>query len=383
MKLYEFEAKHLLSRSSLSFPLSQLVKSPSQIGDFNPGFQGPYVLKAQLLSGHRAQRGGIVFTSSLAETKRQLSLLFGLKFGRESVNSILVEQKVDFDREFFLAFTFSTDTRSPVLLFSSLGGSGVEQRRRQLETYPLSLSKPEFPKLPIPQAYLRRLFQIFLQEDAYLLEINPLAKSHSGQWLVLDAKMILDDAASFRHSERNFSPRSSFNQTPTERELKAHQVNEMDHRGSAGASYFDFGSGVGVLASGGGASIIVMDTLLANHLHPANYTEYSGNPTREKVRALTQVVLSHQLNSLLVVGGNANFTDIYETLMGVMEAVLQQKPFPKFPIVIRRGGPRWQEAFQELRWLKRRYNLNLHLFGPDVPMSFAVHYLVKLLKESV
>ncbi len=380
MNLYEFEAKQLLARYGFDLLPSKLIQSPHL--DFNLPFSGPYVLKAQLLSGNRAKRGGILFASSLSELQFKLKQLFQTSFTNERLDSVLIEPKITFQQEYFLSLTYSTDYRGPVLLFSQFGGSGIETRSSQVQTFPLSLRQPNFPSLPIPKTYLNKLYQLFLKEDVRLLEINPLVKTSSSQWIPLDAKIILDEAAFFRHPQRHFPPRSLLGRPPTPREIKAKQVDRLDHRGSAGASYFDFGSGVGVLASGGGASIIIMDTLLANHLHPANYTEYSGNPTRQKVKALTQIVLSHKLNSLLVVGGNANFTDIYETLMGVMDAILELNPLPKFPIVIRRGGPRWQEAFSALEQLKHQYHLNLHLFGPDVPMSFAVDYLVKLLQSS-
>ncbi len=379
MNLYEFEGKQLLAQYGFSTPKAQLfsyLPKPEEVS-----FSGPYVLKAQILQGNRAAKGGILLASNFDQLRSKIKSLLHQQFDREVVESVLVEQQIKFEQEFFLSLTFSTDTRTPVLLFSNQGGSGIEQRDDRLKIYPLSISHPQFPSLPIPQPKLHQLWQLFTQEDARLVEINPLVKTKSGNWLALDAKVVLDETAFFRHPHRKFKSRSLLHHQPTPREIKAKQVDQMDHRGSAGATYFDFGAGVGVLASGGGASIIVMDTLLANHLHPANYTEYSGNPTREKVKALTEVVLSHDLNSLLVVGGNANFTDIYETLMGVMDAVLAQKPLPTFPIVIRRGGPRWQEAFEALEKLKQHHRLNLHLFGPDVPMTFAVSHLVKLLNQ--
>ncbi len=381
MKLYEFEAKHLLAQYGFSLPKSHLVSSSDQLT--LPPFSGPYVLKAQLLSGNRAARGGILFVTKSSQLPIGLKRLFRTKFGLESVKSVLVEEQITSKKEFYLALTYSTESRSPLLLFSDSGGSGVEKRRHQLQSYPLSLNQPKFPDLPVPPDFLAKLFHLFLEEDIRLLEINPLIETIEHTWLALDAKIILDEAAFFRHPNRHFPPRSFLGRLPTDKELEANQVNKMDHRGSAGASYFDFGSGVGVLASGGGASIVIMDTLLANDLKPANYTEYSGNPPREKVKALTKVVLSQSLNSLLVVGGNANFTDIYETLMGVVDAILECQPLPKYPIVIRRGGPRWQEAFATLTKIKQSHHLNLHLFGPDVPMSFAVDYLVKLLKPTL
>ena len=166
-------------------------------------------------------------------------------------------------------------------------------------------------------------------------------------------------------------------------EKEAKIINAMDHRGVAGASFFEFDGDIGIMASGGGASLLVMDALMASGLKPTNYTEYSGNPSREKVAALTKLVLSKPgLKGLLVIGGNANFTDIFETLAGVMDGLESIEPKIKFPIVVRRGGPRWQEAFEMVRKRAAEKHLNITLFGPETSMLEAVPVFVKKVRES-
>ena len=112
-----------------------------------------------------------------------------------------------------------------------------------------------------------------------------------------------------------------------------------------------------------------MDGLLEHGLQPANYTEYSGNPSRDKVRELTELVLSIQtLEALYVVGSNASFTDIFETLSGVVDGLLASNWEQQFPVIIRRGGPRWEEAFEMVRTRLDPTRFAVTLLGPTVPI---------------
>lgn len=368
MNLYEFEGKQLFIQYNIPIPQGEIWNS--QIS-----FDGPYVVKSQVLQTNRRHNGGILMASTQEELGQVATKLAKTKIKGEDPHSIYIEKREQIEQEYFLSFSFSTDTRTPILLFSTKGGTGIEDERSV--NHKMSISSPSFPNLPVPEEIVRNLWKLFTEQDCYAVEINPLVKSDTG-WFALDAKVVLDDTANFRHEDRTFPPRNLMGRLPTRAEQKARQVSQLDHRGAAGESYIELDGDIGVIASGGGASVVIMDTLLAHKLKPANYTEYSGNPTREKVAALSRIVLSHSLKGLLVVGGNANFTDIYETLMGVMDAVLESKMARSIPIVIRRGGPRWQEAFTELENLKDQHNLDLHLFGPDQSMTEAVKKMVDL-----
>ena len=122
-----------------------------------------------------------------------------------------------------------------------------------------------------------------------------------------------------------------------------------------------------------------MDALLAFGAKPANYTEYSGNPPREKVEALTKITLGREgLCGCLVAGAYANFTDIYETLKGFCDGLLQIRRKPVYPIVVRRGGPRQEEAYEMLEKFAKKEGFDFHLFGPDTPISVACKKMAEL-----
>mgnify|MGYP001592678921 CR=1 FL=1 len=138
---------------------------------------------------------------------------------------------------------------------------------------------------------------------------------------------------------------------------------------------------IAILFSGGGASIANMDALLQHGLQPANYTEYSGNPPREKVYELAKIVLSKpDLKGLWIAGGVANFTNVGETFNGIVDALDEVKP--RYPIVVRRAGPYEKEGMQLMRECALRNNLNMKLFGKETSMSETAKVLADLIRTN-
>jgi succinyl-CoA synthetase beta subunit len=135
-----------------------------------------------------------------------------------------------------------------------------------------------------------------------------------------------------------------------------------------------------MILNGGGASIANMDALINVGLKPANYTEYSGNPPREKVYQLAKVVLSKPgLRGLWMAGVVANFTNIKETFLGIIDALDEIKP--AYPIVVRRDGPESKEAFELLRECAARNNLNIKMFTKEVSMSYTATILASMVNN--
>lgn len=373
MILYEFEGKKLLSEFGIPIPKSQLLNSPGQPLEIAP----PLVLKAQVLSGKRADAGGIVKVTQgiIPDLIRDL---FKKTINGEKVEKVLAEELVAFEEEFYISLSYDTNYRTSILTISEKGGTGVEER--EVKIYPINPLNIQDSlgaiKSSIPYDLLLKIAQIFFEQDCLLLEINPLVELKNGKFIVLDAKIKLDDDAKNRHEAWNYPTRGVPEYSPTQRELKAKEIDQGDYRGVAGSTYFDFDGDIAILASGGGASLTALDALLKVGGKPANYTEYGGNPPREKVEKLTQIVLSKDyLHGLWVVGAVANFTDVYETLSGFLEALRKITPKPKFPIVIRRGGPRDKEAFEMLRQVS---DFDLHLFGQETTITQSAKVMVEL-----
>lgn len=378
MILYEYEGKKLLSEHGLATPRSQLITSADQEIILKPSL----VLKAQVLSGNRAREGGIMMIDQISNLQFSISNLFKKIINGEVVEKVLVEEKIDFDKEYYLSISYDTDTRGPILTFSQRGGTGVEQR--EAKTFKIDPLTKKVDSLifvsDIDKELIKKLINLFFDQDLTLLEINPLVRDKNGQWIALDVKIKLDDEAKFRHPEWNYGARSVPGHTPTQREIEAKKIDQGDYRGTAGSAYFDLDGDIAVLSSGGGVSLTALDALISLGGKPANFTEYSGNPPKEKVVKLTKIVLSKpNIHGLWVIGTvAANFTDIYETLSGLIEGLRQaEKELGTkfdFPIVIRRGGPREKEAFKMLREVK---DFNLILQGEETSIFESAKVMVE------
>lgn len=369
MILYEFEGKKLLSQAGISVPASQLIVFPAHPITLH----FPVVLKAQVLSGKRAGSGGILFADNPQEAESMLQELLGKTINQEQVSKVLVEERIEIENEYYLSLSYNTDTRGPVLTVSQSGGTGIEEREassHQVNPLTMSIEEPQNNLHGLPRQIIGNLIRLFFEQDCLLLEINPLVRTKQGEWVALDAKVKLDETALKRHENWNF-PIRGVPGSPTENEIAAKKIDQEDYRGTAGSTYFDLPGDIAILTSGGGGSLTAMDTLIKVGGRPADYTEYSGNPPREKVEKLTEIVLSKPgLHGLWVVGAIANLTDIYETLSGFVEGLrsVRQKLGIKldFPIVIRRAGPRDQEAFEMLRGVT---DFDLHLYNTETSIA--------------
>ncbi|MBI3341869.1 hypothetical protein HY024_01990 [Candidatus Curtissbacteria bacterium] len=392
MKLFEFEGHKLLQKAGIESPFFVVCENLADIKKARLKLKFPVVAKVQVLSGKRGKNGGIVIISREAQLLEFAKEHLGKEFpaeGGEKVKYIVVASKVDLEKEYYVSITYDTISRMPFMLFSEAGGVEIEEMVHKGEEVvrvgidpTIGPKKADFRKISLPFDFVEKLWLAFSSSDARLVEINPLAKTKDGKLVAIDAKVILDDNGLLRHTDLEVLPKGAASSEPTERELQAHKIDETDYRGSAGSAFIEFPGDIAILASGGGASLLIMDAIAAAGGAPANYTEYSGNPSREKVEKLTKITLSKDgLAGCLVCGAFANFTDIFETLSGFADAILKMKTKVKYPIVIRRGGPKQEQAYEMLRKLAKKEGFDIHLYGPDTPMSVAAHRVVELSEQ--
>ncbi|MEF8880215.1 MAG: ATP-grasp domain-containing protein, partial [Candidatus Nanohaloarchaea archaeon] len=156
MKLYEKEAKKLLEKRGLNIP----------------GENGEsYVVKAQVLASGRKKHGGIKFAESKAEAERLAEEMKDLEIRGHEVGNVLIEEQIDIQEEYYIAFLWDTESRNPAMLFSIDGGSGIEDR--EVEKITLR-EENKFRNLPEDlRPVAKKLFEAFLEEDMEFLEINP------------------------------------------------------------------------------------------------------------------------------------------------------------------------------------------------------------------
>ena len=420
MNLYEFEGKQLFEKYGIKIPRGVVVRRNEDVADVFSAQGGSalggkvaeVVVKAQVLSGKRGKNNEIRFCKTQEEVIEAVEDLFHMDVRGQYVIAVRIEEKLEIAEEQYLSIIYNTNTKQPMIIYSSEGGVDIEDvGEEKIEKYSLDIrnselnvisteaqrsgeipsSGDEIPRLPSVarddvKGIFQNLWNIFLAEDCRLVEINPLVRTTHGEWYAADAKVAIDDDAFYRHNpeaiERAkekgkevpsnwdaFEPRTMMGRQPTQREIAVQHIDtgEKYYQGTAG-KYIEMDGDIAVLFSGGGASIANMDALKQNRLEPANYTEYSGNPPREKVYALAQIVLSKPgLRGLWIAGGVANFTNVEETFHGIVDALDEIKP--TYPIVIRRAGPFEKEGMALMRACAERNGLNIKLFGKEVSMG--------------
>ena len=382
MNLYEFEGKKLFAKHGIAIPIGVVVRrGEDYVAKYNELGIKDVVLKAQVLSGKRGKNNGIRFCSNVEEVENAMNDLFNTNIRGQYVAAVLLEEKLEIADEHYLSITYDTNKKQPVLIYSRDGGMDIEDvDHSKIQNSNLKIQSENID-LNIP--YANELWHCFLVEDTRLVEINPLVKTVDGRWVAADAKIAIDDDAFYRHEEwKELEPRTMLGRLPTEREIVVNKIDEGEtyYRGTAG-KYIEMDGDIAILFSGGGASIANMDALIKAGLEPANYTEYSGNPPREKVYQLAKIVLAKPgLRGLWIAGGVANFTNVAETFQGIVDALDEIKP--TYPIVVRRAGPFEKDGMELMRLCAKRNGLKMKLFGKETSMSETATVLAGIIKEN-
>jgi succinyl-CoA synthetase beta subunit/citryl-CoA synthetase large subunit len=395
MRLYEFEGKKLFKEWGLPVPEGELVEREEELlkGGKKIGF--PLVAKVQVLKGGRGKAGGV----KLINDENEL-LEFGKKFFREGflgkpIKGILLEKKLDVEKEFYLGITIDELAKRNCLLFTE-GGMDVEEIARsgrvlKLHIDPFTglkgfLTKGFFAKefkgktlLDISEIAVK-LYHLYIKMDATMAEINPLILTKEQKFFCADSRIEIDDDALVRQKgnlERfNIPLREEKEREPTELEIKASGIDQLDHRGVAGR-VVEFDGDIALIIGGGGASLTVFDAILRYGGKPANYCEIGGNPTVKKVQKLTELLLSKKgIKGVAVITNVLSNTRVDLVARGVIKGMLARGIDPsKFPVVFRVPGSWEEEGFKILEKYGIKY------FTRDQTMDEAAKYIVELLKK--
>jgi succinyl-CoA synthetase beta subunit len=384
MKLYEYEGKGLFNRAGIRIPRGQVICAVKQAKGLIDEY-GSAMVKAQTLWGKRGLHGAVLPCDTQADIEEAVVSLLKKKDMDEKIEKILVEERLPVATEVYLSVTYHG--KRPLVIISPRGGIDIEEVNRkspgEIFREPIDILKGldfETAVNVVRRAgfgddetehiagVLIRLYRMFVDDDCILAEINPLIGTPYGEWYAADAKVEIDDEAFYRQSQLMLPERLPSGKKPTRLETLALENDRIDTRGAAGRMFFELPEGsIIVFASGGGTSIEALDDLHLLGGKPAIFTEYSGNPSAEKVKGLTRIALMHPgpINAIWVVGGRANFTDVYETLVnGFMAGIEEIENFDRtMPIIIRRAGPRDEEAFETLRRISREKGYNIFLRG--------------------
>jgi succinyl-CoA synthetase beta subunit len=361
-RILEHDGKKLLREHGVPVPRGAAAATPMAAAAAARDLGGPVVVKSLVPSNRRAHAGGVRFAADPEDAASAAGDLLGSSLAGSAVTAVLVEERVEIERELFLSILLDKGRALPVALASVHGGIDIEQtssRRpaaiRTLELDPwgrdcdrrlrglwagLGLAGHDLACVTDLSARAARLF---FAAELTLLELNPIALVAGGaeRAVAVGALLAVDSLALVRQPElaavavagsRAWRP-------PTELEVQALEVAARDpYRGTA--RFIELEGEIGLLVGGGGGSLVLFDAVRRAGGRPACYTEIGGNPSADKVRGLTRVVLSIPGVAGLLVGHNiTNNTQVDLIAEGVLAALGDLGLDPRsFPVVAREVG---------------------------------------------
>ena len=383
MKILEIDAKTILSKHSLKIPQGTVVTSPMEAFSTAKRLSTPVVLKAQIPSSGRMKAGGVKFAQTPDEAKKQAGVLLQTTINNFPVTNILLEEKLSIISEIFLGITYDTDSRNGVVLGSVSGGINVEQSDK--------IARAIFsPQLPTPQYVGRQialqlgyagkdllnlsriitvLVTCFIESDALLLEVNPIIMTSDHEWVIADVHMELDDDALFRQKEllQHVPFSNDIVLQTSDFEQLAKEIDSSDHRGVAGR-LVAFDGNLGMLMGGGGASMTIFDAVLNAGLNPANYCEIGGNPSVNKVKELTKLILKQpSVDKLAVIMNVVSNTRTDLVARGVIKGIVELGLIPKDVISVFRIPGSWEKEGYDIL-----DNYKVSYFGRETSIDEAV-----------
>ena len=368
MRLLEYQSKKLLSSFGLVFTESTPVNSMGEVRQTVERVGLPAVLKAQTPFGGRGNAGAVKFAETVDQADIAAEALLGMDVRGTTVEVISIEPKLNYDREFYVGITWDTVAKLPVALLSRAGGVDVESS--QSDQVARQLFDPWTGLIPYRARglaaavgltgktlvgigeVLTKLSQAFLACDGITMEINPLVVAQDGSLIGLDARVEIEDEAVYRQRER-LEPLGELTMTaagrpPTPLELEAQRIDATDHRGVAGR-VVEFDGDLALLIGGGGASLTVFDAIKAHGGVPANYCEVGGNPTEEKVAAITSLLLSKPgVRGMAVIMNVVNNTRADVIARGVLMGVEAAGKNPAETISLFRVPGNWEAEAREI-----------------------------------
>ena len=344
MKFYEYKAHEIFRKYGILVPRGVLASKPEDIVD--PPL--PAAVKAQVLIGGRGKAGGIKFANTVEEAREAARAILGMTIGPYTVKQVYAQEMLDIAQELYLSITIDRSARAPLLMASATGGMEIESVPEKsifrihlpplvgLQPYVLrALAK----KLALPKDVAsqvsdiaRKAFALFEDEDAELVEINPLAVLKDGRVVAGDAKLVVDDNAEYRHPEYAELPQD---RTPLEEE--AHDK---------GITFIQLDGDIGVIANGAGLTMATLDVLNLKGGKGGAFLDLGGTDDPEKVKQAFEILLKARPSVILLnIFGGITKADTVAT--GVKEALKEMNI--KVPIVARIKGVNEDRAREILR----------------------------------
>ena len=360
MDLYEYQARDLFAKHQVPVLPGKVANTPEEAkAAFTQLGAGLGVIKAQVKTGGRGKAGGVKLARSADEAFEHANAILGMDIKGHTVYRVMVAAGADIDKEYYFSILLDRANRQNLAMCSVEGGMEIEQLAKEK---PEALAKVPIPTTGIDQAVAQqivdqagfdtetgakvipvilKLWDVYVKEDATLVEVNPMVKSVQGDIIALDGKVSLDDNARFRHPEH---AELVDHKGADERELAAKE---------AGLNYVRLEGQVGIIGNGAGLVMSTLDVVAyAGEKYgtkPANFLDIGGGASAEVMAKGLDVILTDpQVKSCFVnvFGGITACDAVANGIIGALEILGDAATKP---IVVRLDGNKVEEGRAILR----------------------------------
>ena len=361
MNLHEYQSKRLFADYGIPVPRGIPAETADEAVEAAEKLGGElWVVKAQVHAGGRGKAGGVKLARSVEEVRAAAADMLGTQLvthqsGPEGlpVNIVYVEAGSDIDRELYLSMLVDREVSRIAFIASAAGGMDIEQvaeetpekifsvaiapdaglrdyQARQL-AFGLGLDKQQMRQFG---DLIQRLYRLYLECDASLVEINPLITTKSGDVIALDAKINIEENALFRQAKLE-AMRDLSQEDEREREAAEHDLN-----------YVSLDGDIACMVNGAGLAMATMDLIKLHGGEPANFLDVGGGATSERVAAAFKLILSNQNVSAILVNIFGGIVRCDLIAQGIVAAV--QEVGVSVPVVVRLEGTNVDKGRQML-----------------------------------
>jgi succinyl-CoA synthetase beta subunit len=328
LNLHEYQAKEQLRQAGIPIPAGEVARTPAEARAIAAAAGGPVVVKAQVLTGGRGKAGGVKLAVTPDAAEAAAGAILGLDIRGHLVRRVLVANAAEIAREIYLGAILDRESRTIVLMASAEGGMEIEEVarvspekivRRSIDP---TLGFSDYQGREIGFALgldpkqvraftqiARGLYETFLRTDASLLEINPLAVTPEGELQGLDAKLVVDDNALYRHPDLE-QLRDVEAEDPIERRARTEGIN-----------YIKLDGTIGCVVNGAGLAMATMDVLKLFGGSPANFLDIGGGARAERVVSALNLILSDPKVKAVLFNIFGGITRCDEVARGIISAM--------------------------------------------------------------
>ncbi|MFD7159006.1 ADP-forming succinate--CoA ligase subunit beta [Kribbella sp. NPDC059898] len=343
--LMEYQAKELFARHGVPVTLGRVIDDPVAAQDAARELGGRVVVKAQVKAGGRGKAGGVKLAATPEEAHTVAAEILGMDLKGHTVPRVLLAPAADIAEEYYLSFLIDRANREYLCIASTEGGMEIEEVAR---TSPDSIAKIRIDPIAgvdeakaaeivaaagFPAAaatVVRRLWDVFVAEDASLVEVNPLVKLADGSLEALDGKVTLDENAAYRHPEH-----ASYDDKDAADPLEA-----AAH--AKGLNYVKLDGSVGIIGNGAGLVMSTLDVVAyagARYgVKPANFLDIGGGASAEVMANGLGIILSDAQVKSVFVNVFGGITACDAVANGIVQALAVLGRQADKPLVVRLDG---------------------------------------------